>query len=1010
MKKKLIICFMLVCVSLFVYQGVTLAGITGKIAGIITDASTGESMPAVNVVIEGTTLGGATDNDGHYFIINIPPGTYSLQASMVGYAVESKTGIIVNVDHTTPVDFDLRVTAIAGEEITVVAEREIVPMDISASQIVADAEQIVEVPLITDISEYIHLQAGIEGDYIRGGGLDQTQFMVDGLTVVDNRNNKPVMMVNLSAVKELNIIKGGFNAEYGNVRSGLINVITKEGSPSVYHGSFDFRISPSYLKHGGVPITDHNNYFVRSFLDPAVCWVGTENGTWDEEKQATYPSFEGWDKVAERLNSNDETIDDRTPEQCRDLFIWRHALKGSEELGQKEAKYADKPDWYSDMSFGGPVPYIGKYLGNLSFFVSHRTNRELYALPVCRDYFKDENTSLKLTSRLSSSMKLMVEGAYGEIEALQDATYGGESIIDAKRLSTPGINNDMYIQSANQPVYIYNNMLGISFHHVLSPSTFYNLNVSYLRINNVCHGWDKLRDTETIRYFGNTPVDESPYGYAWLTPPQGWGMLYPAHIRELTLDNSAVNTVNAKFDLTSQIDRYNQIKIGWMVNYDNINTNVNEIKPGHGLLGEYGEYWATGVPRTHWEQSPYRIGAYLQDKLEFEGMIANFGVRLDYSDPNSEWYQIGTYSEYFQSKYRYTFQEVAPKEPTKSRLKISPRIGVSHPISENAKLYFNYGHFYSMPSSTHMYRLRYDIVHDRLDYIGNPNLNLPRTTAYELGTEYNVANIFLLHLSAYYKDVSDQTSSVHYTSLTGLVDYRTYENNNYADIRGFELRIDKRFGRWITGWLNYDYRVTTSGYIGREEYYEDPREQRRYGLQNPYQERPLARPVARANLNIRTPRDWGPPVAGINPIGDIQLSLLFSYRSGRYETWDPLDTYELKDNIHWRGAYNFDMRLNKRMQFGRYDLTLFADIRNMFNIKRINTLGFADSDDKDNYLESLHLPMYEEKIYQDAGYISGNDKPGDIKNKDKPYINMPDREFLTYLNPRYITFGLKLNF
>jgi len=282
MKKKLLFSLMLVCVVLFVYHGATSAGITGKIAGVITDAATGEPLPAVNIVIEGTTLGGATDNEGHYFIINIPPGTYTLQASMVGYAVQSKTGVLVNVDHTTPLDFDLAVTAIAGEEVTVTAEREIVPMDISASQIVADAEQVVEVPLITNIEQYIHLQAGIQGDYIRGGGMDQTGFMVDGLMMVDNRENKPMMMVNLSAMKELSIIKGGFNAEYGNVRSGMVNVVTKEGSPSVYHGSLDYRYSPAHYKHKGPNLFSPENFYLKAYLDPAVCWVGTEYGTWDD--------------------------------------------------------------------------------------------------------------------------------------------------------------------------------------------------------------------------------------------------------------------------------------------------------------------------------------------------------------------------------------------------------------------------------------------------------------------------------------------------------------------------------------------------------------------------------------------------------------------------------------------------------------------------------------------------------------------------------------------------------
>jgi len=166
-------------------------------------------------------------------------------------------------------------------------------MDISASHIVADAEQIIEVPMVTDIAQYIHLQVGIEGDYIRGGRLDQTQFMMDGLMLVDNRSNKPMMMVNLIAVKELNIIKGGFNAEYGNVGSRLINAVTGEVSPSVYHGSFDFRIIPAHLKHSGLSVFSRDCWYLRPYLVPDVMWVGTKNRTWNEEKHAQHFEFIG---------------------------------------------------------------------------------------------------------------------------------------------------------------------------------------------------------------------------------------------------------------------------------------------------------------------------------------------------------------------------------------------------------------------------------------------------------------------------------------------------------------------------------------------------------------------------------------------------------------------------------------------------------------------------------------------------------------------------------------------
>ena len=93
---------------------------------------------------------------------------------------------------------------------------------------------------LTEIGEFLNLQVGIEDDMIRGGAMQDAAFMMDGLMVVDNRTNTPLMNVNLSAIQEMNVIKGGFNAEYGNVRSGLINVVTKDGDEAQYNGSVDF--------------------------------------------------------------------------------------------------------------------------------------------------------------------------------------------------------------------------------------------------------------------------------------------------------------------------------------------------------------------------------------------------------------------------------------------------------------------------------------------------------------------------------------------------------------------------------------------------------------------------------------------------------------------------------------------------------------------------------------------------------------------------------------------------
>jgi len=1011
MKKGFIANFVLILAVFLLlvgYQVPGFAGVTGKIAGTVRDAATGDPLPGVNIILTGTTMGAATDLEGKYFIINVPPGTYSVEASMIGYETLRKTGVLVTTDHTTPVDFSLTQTTITGKEVTVTAEREVVQMDMSASQISSTADEIAKVPLVRDIREYINLQAGIENDMIRGGGLDQTQFMMDGLTVVDNRTNQPVQMVNLSAIKEISIIKGGFNAEYGNVRSGLINIITKD-PPQKYSGSIDFRITVPARKHGGPSIFSKDNYWLRPYLDDAVCWTGTNSGAWDEYTQQQYKFFEGWNSVAEKNNSDSNPDNDATPEQLRDLFLWQHRAEGSGALGQKEGKYGNKPDWKADASFGGPVPLIGKYLGNLAFFASYAEDWQMFALPTSRDYFKDSNSMLKFLSRISPSMKLSVEVLYGLTQTValrlngdppgymkngSDILWNGEDRIVAGAA--------MYYPGALNPYKIFRNVYGLSFDHILSPSTFYNIRISQLVVRQRSGDELKERDPKILRYFGNIPVDEQPYGVKTSGGPllMQDGMYYGAHSAGAR-DKSNSYAFNLKFDITSQVNKYHQLKAGFTFNYDDIYT-YNE-------KNRWESTWENWV--ISWRHFPYRMGAYVQDKLEFEGMIANFGVRMDYNQPNSDWFSVeDRYSKYFKAKYKYLLMSEAPKEEAKGHLKLSPRLGISHPISANAKLYFNYGHFYSMPPSYEMYEIRWGKASRSVDRIGNPSAELPKTVAYELGWEYNLRDMFLFHVSGYYKDVSDQMGRIYYTSYDGQVNYSTYENNNYEDIRGFELRIDKRWGRWITGWLNYNYIVNTSGYVGREHYYEDQRMQRIYGLENPYQEVPVARPYARASILITSPSDFGPTMGNVKPLANIRFNTLFHYKSGRYETWDPLETRKLKNNIHWKSTYTFDLRLSKTMRIMGMNMEAFMDINNVFNSNQAwSSRAFASSDDHDRYLESLHLPMYSEQIYKDAGYIAGDDKPGDLR-KDKSYINDPNLTYLMNLDPRQIWFGLRMDF
>ena len=241
-------CFLLV-LSLLIFNPSAKAAATGKIAGVVLDVETGEPLPGVNILVQETTMGATTGPDGYFTILNLPPDIYNIQARMMGYESVTQTDVEVTTDHTTRLIFKLRYTVVPGEGVTVRAQAEVIKMDVSSSIVSAKTEEIEAVPLVSGIGDYVNLQSGVNNWEVRGGSTDQTAFMANGLMLVDNRSNSMLMEPIISTIKELNIIKGGFNAEYGNVRSGIVNMITKDPSPKRYNGTINFRYIPAQIKH-----------------------------------------------------------------------------------------------------------------------------------------------------------------------------------------------------------------------------------------------------------------------------------------------------------------------------------------------------------------------------------------------------------------------------------------------------------------------------------------------------------------------------------------------------------------------------------------------------------------------------------------------------------------------------------------------------------------------------------------------------------------------------------------
>ncbi len=1000
---------------------VTVAGFaqtTGKIAGVVTDASTGEKLVGVTIVVQGTTLGAATDLNGYYAILNLTPGTYTLKASMVGYAPTTIENVRVAIDQTTTIDLKMSESAITTHEVTIVAQRPVIQKDVSASTMNISPAQVASIPTVT-VTGAVLLQAGIQsnasGLVIRGGGSDQTAFMVDGFTLRDARNNYAYTDISMTSVKDIQIQSGGFNAEYGDIRSGVVNVTTNSGSTNHYTIKFLGQIAPPQAQNFGGPINGLNTYFVRPYMDPAVAYFGTNDGAWDAKTQAHYPGFDGWIAESQKSLAAGDSAQFLSPLAAQKAWEWVH---------RKDFSIL-KPNYNIDASFGGPFPVLSKELGNLRFWASYVQQQSMYMIPLTTDAYTSYNGSLKLTSDLGPGMELYIEGMYGQQAGTSDSRAGGSGIFEnsgtiSDYMSSLGALGGSYIDTRMftdwywNPTQVDFNMVGARFSHVINPSTYYEINVRESGSQYHTPLPPDRVDTPSP-LFGNyfQFPNQFPFGY-YPSAPSYASYLSTFNNNGLGMsdsrDSSKLAEYNIKFDLTSQVDQHNQIKTG--LEYDYTDNNVNYALIDSALTSNNN--W------SHWHTYPIRAAAYVQDKIEFEGMIANLGVRVDMSHAGGLWYNSDNpYSMIF-SGADLIGLDTTSKSPTKYIFMVEPRLGVSFPVTTDSKLYFNYGHFYSMPSPNDLYLIQRLLGTKNVSLVADPNAPLPRTIAYELGFEQSAFNMFLLHIAGYYKDVSDERTTTAYISSNSLVDYSLYTGNLYEDIRGFEITLSKNRGDWLQGFVNYTYMVASSGRFGYAAQYQSPADQRTYDLNHYtdlYQTKPVPQPYAHLNLDFFTPRWLGPTWGGIKPLAHWHVDLLGQWTAGQWFTWTGGETIPgIQNNIQWKDYLDFDLKISRSFNFAGLEVDLFANIYNLFNYKYLSPFdGFGpNAIDYKAYMESLHLPaaVAGDATHEKLGYINtpGNDQPGDYQSSKKPYITMPYLWQMGMLNPRTFYYGISFSY
>ena len=185
----------------------------GKITGTVAQEATGAPAVGVNVVLVDTYLGAATDENGRFRILNVPPGTYSIRVDAIGFATITMKDIRVTTGQTTELSFELEEAVVEGQEVVVVAERPLVQKDLTASQRVTTAKEIADMPVESFLG-VLTTHAGVNQSaggalHVRGGRSNEVGYFIDGVSVSNPfYTNSLAVGISNKALEEMKLVSG----------------------------------------------------------------------------------------------------------------------------------------------------------------------------------------------------------------------------------------------------------------------------------------------------------------------------------------------------------------------------------------------------------------------------------------------------------------------------------------------------------------------------------------------------------------------------------------------------------------------------------------------------------------------------------------------------------------------------------------------------------------------------------------------------------------------------------
>jgi len=876
------------------------AGDAGKLAGRVMDAATKEPLVGASVLVVGTSMGAATDLDGRFVILNVPPGSYTLRASAVGYRPMEIKDNRVSIDLTTQVDFDLPESAITTEAVVVTAQRPLVQKDMTASTAVVDSREIQAMP-VTSFQDVLQLQAGVVAGHFRGGRSGEVSYWIDGVPVTDVYDGSTVVDVNKNSIQEMQLVTGAFNAEYGQAMSGIVNIATKTGGD---------KFEGSITAYTGGYATTHSDIFTGlQTINPLTTqWLeGSLDGPIVRDKLFFYADARYYYTAGDLYGVRKFNTYDISNAQDPNPNNWIIQKTGDgktvpmapylEGYLQGKLTYKFSPElqvsynYILDNTRGKDYDFAYKYNpnGELSNFKKGYLNtltltqslsaRTFYTFGLSyffRDYreYLDQN-AFSLSDLFTRQDPFNQKYVHTRLLQAPEGTFltGGTNMAHNVR------NTSTYIAKFDITSQVTDNHMikaGLEFDQYQLFLHDINLQMSPIDINRdpVVDGKPFLEGPVVI------PPLSNPNNLLYLHKPQQ----FSAYVQDKMEYKSLIVNLGVRFD--------------W-------------FHPDGQVLSDPSD------PNIYLPLKPQN-----QDSVVAPGGTPEQAVaaRMKY------WYKNAT------DKYQF-----------------SPRLGIAFPITDRGIVHFSYGLFFQIPSFEQLYanpgyKLPVSGGSSNLGIIGNPDMKPEETTSGELGLQQQLTDDISIDVTGYFRDIRNLAGTLNEVEYVfgGSSVYSKYVNTDFGFIRGIVLSIDKRFSNGISATLDYTFQIAKGDAS-------DPNAAfnlRNSGVLPETQLIPLdwdQRHTLNATVNYSNADDWG-------------ASFIFQFGSGTpYTPLQVSNAGQFVYNSETKPAtYNLDTRLYKNFKFGSTVLTLFLRVTNLLDTKNAYSV-YNDTGEPNFSLQELQL-------------------------------------------------------